>query len=59
MTGYPKPAWKFKLWTEAMLRGATVGDPEYKGKTAAKSTGSKASRTSRRRRRRRKKKKNA
>jgi len=47
---YPKEAWKFKLWTEAMLRGAIVKDPEYKGK----STGSRVSKTSRPRRRKRK-----
>jgi len=58
MSGYPKPAWKFKAWTEAMLRGATVGDPEYKGKRA-KSTGSKTSRINRKKRRRRRKRKHA
>jgi len=55
---YPKEAWKFKLWTDAMLRGAHVGQPQYK-KTHAKPTGSKVSKTFRKRRRRRKKRKDA
>lgn len=54
---HPKTAWKFKAWTEAMLRNATVDTPDYGKKTHVKQTGSKASPT--RRRKRRKKKKNA
>jgi len=50
---YPKEAWKFKLWQEAMLRGAIVGKPEYK--RTGKSTGYKGSQTARKRRNRRKK----
>jgi len=54
---HPKTAWKFKAWTEAMLRNAQVGTPDY-DKHHARLTGSKTSRmTSKRRRRRRKKKK--
>lgn len=55
---YPKEAWKFKMWSDAMLRGATVGNPEYKGKQVS-STTSKSSKTRRRSRRRRKKAKDA
>lgn len=51
---YPKEAWKFKLWTEAMLRGAIVGSPQYKGRIHASKTGSKVSPTNKRHRRRRK-----
>lgn len=36
---HPREAWKFKLWSEAMLRGATVKDPEYKGKSKSSSRG--------------------
>jgi len=51
---HPKEAWKFKLWTDAMLRGATVGDPEYKGKSTG-STGSPTRNNAQRRRRRKRK----
>lgn len=53
---HPKTAWKFKAWTEAMLRNAEVGDPDY-GKKGSKSTGSKVSQTRKRKRRKRKKRK--
>lgn len=57
---HPKEAWKFKLWTEAMLRGAIVGSPEYKAKTTGSSSGTTSSNVrARKRRRRRKKRKNA
>lgn len=45
---HPKTAWMFKAWTEAMLRNATVGTPDYGKKS--KSTGSMNSRTTRRHR---------
>lgn len=56
---YPKEAWKFKLWTDAMLRGATVGAPEYKGKSTGSkhSSGMRINRRFRKKRRRRAKKK--
>lgn len=58
---HPKEAWKFKLWTDAMLRGATVGDPEYGKKSGkgASSMTSKSSRQMKARRRRRRRRKNA
>jgi len=52
---HPKTAWKFKAWTEAMLRNAQVGTPDY-GKRNNSSGGKK---TRKRKSRRRKKKKNA
>lgn len=51
---HPKEAWKFKLWSEAMLRGATVGNPEYKGKSSSNGMTSSNRAPTRRRRRRRK-----
>jgi len=54
---FPKTAWKFKAWTDAMLRNATVDTPDY-GKKGSKST-STGKTVRRRRRRRRKKKKDA
>lgn len=52
---HPTEAWKFKAWSEAMLRGARVGTPEYKGKSLGTSKISMKPR----RRRRRKRRKNA
>lgn len=54
---HPKTVWKFIPWSKAMVAGATVGTPEYKG---SRSTGYKASKTTpKRRKRRRKRKRNA
>jgi len=53
---HPKTAWKFKLWTDAMLRGAQVGDPDYKSKRS-KSTGSKVSQMTKKMRKRRRRRK--
>lgn len=58
MSGFPRTAWKFKAWTEAMLRNSTVDTPDY-GKRGGNSIGSRGSQTRRRRRKRRKKKKDA
>jgi len=55
---YPKTLSKFRAWAKAMEVNATVSTPDY-GKTAARPTGSKVSRTRRKRRRRRKKKNDA
>lgn len=49
---YPKAVWKFVPWAKAMVQGATVGQPQYKGNTArGKSTGSKTYKMRPRRRR--------
>lgn len=57
---HPKTAWKFKAWTEAMLRNATVEQPDYGKKSTSKSTGSRTSPTKNRKKRgKRKRKKNA
>lgn len=52
---HPKTAWKFKAWTEAMLRNAQVDTPDYGKKSGTASFHVKP----RRHRRRRKRKKNA
>lgn len=53
---HPKEAWKFKLWTDAMLRGAIVGNPEYKGKASSSANKGRAQPQRQQRRRRRKRK---
>lgn len=55
MTTFPKEAWKFKAWTNAMLQGAQVGTPEYK----AKGLGTKQSSTRQRKKRKRRRRKRA
>lgn len=57
MTTFPKEAWKFKAWTNAMLQGAQVGTPEYKAKGLSISKTSSNRKRKRKRRRRKRAKK--
>lgn len=56
---HPKTAWKFKAWTEAMLRNATVGTPDYEKRTRANSRGMAGTTSRKKRHRRKKRRKNA
>lgn len=53
---YPKEVWKFLKWSQAMVKGATVGSPEYKGSYRGGKKGMKTRKRRKRRRRTRAKK---
>lgn len=53
---YPKEVWKFRKWTEAMVKGAMVGTPEYKGSSRGGKTATMKRKRRKKRRRTRAKK---